>query len=209
MTINHHLDEATLMSFAAGSLPNTLAAVAAAHIAMCEHCRSELAVLERIGAALVADLPPASMQRAQPELPPVTTLQPARSHAAHKDVPAPLAGVIGDGLDQVRWRWIGPGLWHRPVRVRGAGSLQLIKASPGAGVPEHTHGGSELTLVLRGALIDSTGRYAAGDVSDLDEDVEHTPVADAATGCICIIATEQRTRFKGVLARLLQPWHGL
>ena len=34
MTITHHLDDATLMSFAAGSLPNALAAIAAAHIAM-------------------------------------------------------------------------------------------------------------------------------------------------------------------------------
>ena len=33
MTITHHLDDATLMSFAAGSLPNALAALAAAHVA--------------------------------------------------------------------------------------------------------------------------------------------------------------------------------
>jgi putative transcriptional regulator len=209
MTITHHLDEATLMSFAAGSLPNTLSAVAAAHVSMCGHCRGELTMLERIGAALVADITPQSLQRGQLELPepaPATAPIPAM---AHGDIPAPLARVISDDLDHVRWRWIGPGLWHRPLRVRGAGSLQLIKAAPGASVPEHTHGGSELTLVLRGALTDTTGRYAAGDVSDLDEDIEHTPVADHEAGCICIIATEQRTRFRGLLARLLQPWHGL
>ena len=49
MTITHHLDDATLMSFAAGSLPDTLAAVAAAHISMCARCRQEVAMLERIG----------------------------------------------------------------------------------------------------------------------------------------------------------------
>jgi putative transcriptional regulator len=209
MTITHHLDDATLMSFAAGSLPNTLAAVAAAHITVCKRCRGEIAVLERIGGALFDGLPTAAMQGRQPELPPAEALTRPAVLSRGGEVPSPLLAVIGTELDQVRWRWIGPGLWHRPLAVRGAGSLQLIKAAPGAGVPEHTHGGSELTLVLRGALIDNTGRYAAGDVSDLDEDVEHTPMADAEAGCICVIATEQRTRFKGLLARLLQPWHGL
>jgi putative transcriptional regulator len=210
MTISHHLDDATLMSFAAGSLPGTLAAVAAAHVSMCERCQSELRMFERIGGALMTDLAPASMDRA-PMTPPadVAAAEPAPVPRTGGEIPTPLAGLIGDDLDQVGWRWIGPGLWHRPLQIPSAGTLQLIKASPGASVPEHTHGGGELTLVLRGALIDSTGRYAAGDVADLDEEMEHTPVADADAGCICVIANEHPTRFRGLLARLLQPWHGL
>jgi putative transcriptional regulator len=209
MTITHHLDDATLMSFAAGSLPTTLAAVAAAHASMCPHCRKELSLLERIGGVLVAGLLPADMTRAEPPAVPADGPEALPARGLAGEIPAPLGDLVGDGLDHVRWRWIGPGLWHRPLQVRGAGSLHLIKAAPGASVPEHTHGGSELTLVLRGALIDSTGRYMPGDVSDLDEDMEHTPVADTQAGCICVIANEQPTRFRGLLARLLQPWHGL
>jgi putative transcriptional regulator len=126
------------------------------------------------------------------------------------EVPQPLARLIGASLDEVRWRWIGPGLWHRPLRIGGAGSLQLLWGAPSARVPEHTHGGSELTLVLRGALIDETGHYGPGDVADLDEDIEHhAPAADAEAGCICVIANERPTRFRGLLARLMQPWHGI
>lgn len=208
MTITHHLDDATLMSFAAGSLPNTLAALAAAHVSVCSRCQHELRMLERIGGALVAGLAPAILDRSQPAMPERASLPLAASTTAG-EIPAPLVSLVGGELDQVRWRWIGPGLWHRPLQVRGGGSLQLIKAAPGASVPEHTHGGSEITLVLRGALIDSTGRYAPGDVADVDEDVEHTPLADAEAGCICVIANEQPTRFRGLLARLMQPWHGL
>ena len=121
----------------------------------------------------------------------------------------PLDRLLGDGLNNVSWRWIGPGLWHRPLQEGGGGTLQLIKAAPGASVPEHTHGGGELTLVLRGALIDETGTYNPGDVADLDESVEHNPTADKREGCICLIANEQPTRFRGVLARIMQRWHGL
>lgn len=208
MTITHHLDDATLMSYAAGSLPNALAAVAAAHLAMCPHCRREVRMLERFGGALVSALEPAALHRSVPAAPEVASL-PANVQTAGGEVPPPLLQLIGGNLDTVRWRWIGPGLWHRPLRVGGAGSLQLIKAAAGASVPEHTHAGSEITLVLRGALADVTGRYAAGDVADLDEDIEHTPIADAQDGCICVIATEAPTRFRGLLARLMQPWHGL
>ena len=208
MTITHHLDDATLMSFAAGSLPSALAALAAAHVAGCPRCRRESRMLERIGGALVSALSPAALDRSQPAMPQITDL-PAPAPTAAGELPAPLSQLIGGSLDDVRWRWIGPGLWHRPLKIRGEGSLQLIKAAPGASVPEHTHGGSEITLVLRGALIDSIGRYEPGDVADVDEDIEHTPVADAEAGCICAIANEQPTRFRGLLARLMQPWHGL
>ena len=64
--------------------------------------------------------------------------------------------------------------------------------------------------MLRGALIDAAGRYGPGDVADVDEAVEHhAPSADPDAGCICVIANEQPTRFHGLLARLMQPWHGM
>ena len=210
MTITHHLDDATLMSFAAGSLPNTLAAVAAAHISMCVRCRSELAVHERIGGALVETIPGSEMRHRALELPERNTVRAEPARASQVELPHPLAGIIGHGLDEVRWRWIGPGLWHRPLPIGGAGSLHLIKGAPSASVPEHDHGGSELTLVLRGALIDATGRYGPGDIADIDEGIEHhAPVADQQEGCICVIANENPTRFRGLLARLMQPWHGM
>jgi len=76
-------------------------------------------------------------------------------------------------------------------------------------MPEHGHGGSELTLLLRGSYRDEVGHFARGDLADLDETVEHQPVADPETGCICLIGTESKARFKSLFARLLQPLTGL
>jgi putative transcriptional regulator len=204
MTITRHLDDATLMSFAAGSLPGALAAVAAAHVAMCARCREEVRLLERVGGALLADLPQVPVAGPLPAMP--RPEMPGVAPAPAGEIPAPLISVIGSDLDAVRWRWIAPGLWYRPLPIRGEGSLYLLKGAPGVRVPEHGHGGSELGLVLRGTLVDSTDRYGPGDVSDLDEDVEHEPAA-GPQGCICIVASERPARFHNLLARLVQRWH--
>ena len=209
MTITHHLGADTLISFAAGTLSGALSAVAAAHIALCPHCRTELVWCERIGAALLEGLPtppPATVEAAVRAVPQPAAPNPARLGGNAFN---PILRLARDDFADVAWRRIGIGLWHRPLPLQGQGSLQLIKAAPGATVPEHSHGGGELTLILRGAMSDATGRYLTGDIADLDQDIEHTPVADAGAGCVCAVANEVPTRFRGLLARLLQPWHGL
>jgi putative transcriptional regulator len=123
--------------------------------------------------------------------------------------PTPLAQLLPGGLDAVRWRRLGLGIWHRRLPVEGSGALGLLKVAPGQVVPEHGHGGAELTLVLRGSFHDTTGRYRTGDVADLDATVNHEPVADPGSDCICLLASETPARFRGLIARLIQPWHGL
>ena len=213
MTITHHLDDATLMSFAAGALPDALSAVAAAHVAMCIRCRREVAGLERVGGALLAELSPATLDRAEPQPSNAAILvkPTGRNNAGMPDgdVPKPLARLLKGDLDAVRWRWLGFGVWHHRLPLTGGGGLGLLKVAPGRAIPEHIHGGGELTLVLRGAFHDATGRYRPGDVADLDETIEHKPIADPGPECICLVASEKPARFRGLIARLLQPLHGL
>ena len=79
----------------------------------------------------------------------------------------------------------------------------------GSADKSHSHGGGELTLVLRGSYTDEIGRFRNGDLADLDPSVDHTPVADTDEPCICLIATDQRLRFSGVFSRMLQPLIGI
>jgi putative transcriptional regulator len=205
MTITHHLDDATLMSFAAGALPAALAAVAAAHADMCPHCRREVAALERVGGALLAGLSPAKI--GEPRRP-VPAGVPAGAHELRQpaarpavEIPRPVAGLIGGGLDAVRWRWLAPGVRDHLLPLAGAGKLRLLKVGPGRNVPEHGHGGAELTLVLRGSFHDETGRYLRGDVADLDDTIAHQPVTGTDGDCICLVASESPEQFSGRLAR--------
>ena len=65
------------------------------------------------------------------------------------------------------------------LRAPTAASCTSFAPRRGYGLPAHGHNGAELTLVLRGAYQDEVGRFGIGDAADLDESVEHRPVADA------------------------------
>lgn len=231
MTIHHHPDDATLMSFAAGSLPEALSAVVACHLAMCPRCRAEVADMETLGALLldtVASAPIAARAAPSTDFEPAIVLssapvsrphQPssrdrvaADSHAPLGDVPEPLARLIGvSQLDDIPWRRLGFGVWHLPIPLqgRGPGDLRLLKVAPGQVMPEHGHAGSELTLLLRGSYRDEVGTFKPGDLADLDDEIEHSPIADPHDGCICLVASDAKARFKGLLARLVQPLTGM
>jgi putative transcriptional regulator len=127
------------------------------------------------------------------------------------EVPEPLRHLVGDNLDAITWQRLGFGVWHAPV-LKGKsirGDVRLLKVEPGRAMPEHGHGGSELTMILRGAYHDELGRFGPGDVADLGDEIEHQPVADASVGCICVIASEKQAVFKGFFARLIQPLTGI
>ncbi|MFZ1104532.1 MAG: cupin domain-containing protein, partial [Hyphomicrobiaceae bacterium] len=108
-------------------------------------------------------------------------------------------------LDALRWRWVSPGSRLRRVPFVGVGRLHLFKCAPSITLPEHGHRGSELTMVLRGTLSDSTGHYGPGDVCDIDESIEHTPLA-GLEGCICVVAQDRPVRFRSLIVRLAR--HG-
>jgi putative transcriptional regulator len=216
MTINHHLDDATLLSFAAGSLPESLSAVVAAHVGVCTRCAHEVRKMERIGASLLASLEAEPLTKPSP----VHALLRGEADApraikardgASGDVPAALAPIIGNDLDAIAWRRLSIGVWHYklPLSAGAEGDLRLLKVGPGRRMPEHGHGGSELTLMLRGSYRDEIGEFRAGDVADLDDDVEHQPIAHPETGCICLVASDKAARFKGLIPRLVQPLTGL
>lgn len=213
MTINHHPDVSTLMSHAAGTLAEPLAAVVATHAAVCPRCRAEIMHMEELGAALFTALGPSECVRPAP----INALRRAECDVqaepekpARGDVPAPLVRLIGPHLADIAWKRLGYGIWHLPLPLSPGtkGDLRLIKVAPGLMMPEHGHGGTELTLLLQGSYKDEFGHFQTGDISDLDENAEHQPISDPQDGCICLIASTERAKFKSLLARIAQPFTG-
>ena len=217
MTVHHHLDDATRVRYASGDLDEAFSVVVAAHLAMCESCRRDMHGAEEIGGRLLetgetADLGADAFDRLMRRLDDddQAIAVPASGPVSGGDpdgVPAPLRRLIGPSLDAVAWKRVAPGVRKHEIALSsGSGSsLYLMRIAPGKAVPEHGHGGAEMTLVLTGAYRDELGRFGPGDIADLDEHVEHRPKVDPEAPCICLVATEAPTRFKGVFSRLLQP----
>lgn len=222
MTIMHHADDATLMSYSAGTLGEALSAVVVGHLAMCPVCRKELAQMNELGGLVLSAMPGSAITTLPPRPSVVADEVPtrdtggtsacaAKSAAGESYLPSPLSRLVSTDLNAIAWKRLSLGVWHYklPLSAGAKGDLRLIKIAPGQIMPDHGHGSTELTLVLDGSYTDRIGHFAAGDLADLDEEIEHQPIAHHKTGCICLIASAEKARFKSIFARIVQPFTGL
>lgn len=214
MNPRHHVDAATLIGYAAGALPRGFAVVVATHLQVCATCRQQANAANHIGGQLLRQLDgealsPASRDAvlARLAVEPQSRLERAAT-PQHRDadlLPPPLQPYFGPRYSQLRWRLLAPGIHHLRAPDVDDCHLMLLRTAPGKSIPLHTHGGNELTMILRGAYDDCLGHFAPGDVADLDGDVEHQPVTAPGVPCVCVAATDAPLRFSGWLARTLQP----
>ena len=219
MNPHHHLDPSTVVSYAAGALAVEVATVAATHLETCAHCRARLVEAERVGGQLLEQQQPAVVDAARlaglrasildrlDETPAPASARQVRAAPYEDDdrLPAPLHPYFGTSYRALKWRWMAPGVHCIRAPNTKTGTLLMLKIGPGRSMPVHSHGGTEVTQILRGAYHDALGQFAPGDVADLDSDVEHQPVTVPGTACICVSALDAPLRFPGWLAQRLQP----
>jgi putative transcriptional regulator len=221
LTIRHHPQDETLLAYAAGTQVTALAAVIACHLACCPRCRAEVRRMERIAGALLEraaeqELSRGAMERTLARLPQVAPeVEPKTKAGGVREqtdgvLPPPLSRHLGMGIDDIPWKELARGVEQFKIKMpRNGGDLRLLRVQAGKKLLRHGHYGSELTLVLKGAYHDETGEFRAGEVADLDEDIEHRPKVTDDGECICIIAGESHPRYKSLKVRLLRPFLGL
>ena len=212
--IQHHLTDALLMSYSAGTLPEAFNLTVAAHVSMCDECRARLGAFDTVGGALIEDcatIAPVEMEADSLEAtlamisdtPQEMSVPKATDGSA---LPAPIRDYIGGDLDAVKWKPIGMGVKQAILSTSKDATARLLFIPAGSAVPDHGHRGTELTLVLQGAFVDESDRFGPGDLEVANEDLNHTPVADVGADCICLAATDAPLVFKGLLPRLAQPF---
>ncbi|MFC3676686.1 ChrR family anti-sigma-E factor [Ferrovibrio xuzhouensis] len=212
-TPNHHIPAELLLDYAAGSLAESWSLVVACHLTLCPHCRRELAALEQLGGRLLEQgearpMQPGAFAAIAARLGPQEPVNDRIRPAGDGRLPAPLHDYIAGGVDHIPWRWSGTGLkaCSLPVRKARGGMATLLRVAPGAGLPLHTHGGDEMTLVLSGGYTDERGAFRRGDVEVADGGIKHRPVAMPGEPCICLAVTDAPLRFRGRLGWLLNHW---
>ncbi|HCO99855.1 MAG: transcriptional regulator [Alphaproteobacteria bacterium] len=225
----HHPDDDLLVAYASGDLDEAWSLLVATHLAVCPICRSRVEAAETVGGALLeniptddlADLSDDALERALERVaatPPdfvgerdgSGSLICKSTSTVTPVLPQPLRDYAGGDVGELEWRRLGSSAFHIPlVSGRGAPAARLLKIPGGTAVPEHGHNGLELTLVLAGSFVDDGERFARGDVETADTDLEHQPYAEAGSDCICLAVTDAPLRFRGPMARLVQPFIGI
>ncbi len=216
MKPHHHLDHSTVLAYAAGTLDEAFTIVVASHLVLCPACRKSVHEAEALGGELLSQLADSAVSSDCRDKT-LSALDQATIHrfpvaTPKSELPVPLARLLNaSSFNDIAWKTKAPGVAMFDVKLPAfaKGQLKLLRIGAGRAMPEHGHGGEEITLVLQGAYRDHMGRFARGDVADLDEDIEHKPVVEQDGHCICLVATEAPTRFKSLAARLMQPFVGI
>lgn len=215
MTIRHHLNDDLLLDYATGRLSEGWSLAVACHLAMCPECRDRLAIAEAAGGALLEELepvegPPGSWERLKGQLAgmPQDQAKP-KKQPARAELPEPLRSYLGGDIDAIRWRNLGNA---KQVLIRTADrttQARLLCIAAGKPVPEHSHGGRELTLVLKGSFHDEIDHFGPGDIEDADGSLTHQPIAGEEEDCICLAITDAPLKFSNRLLRFVQPILGI
>ncbi len=216
--IAHHLDGEMLMQYSAGILTEGWSVAVATHLALCPACRSELRTLESVGGyflerenAEIDDITE-SWRRVKDKIEAGTMeklVQMKKRSSSDLTYPEPLRTYI-DAAGGLRWRSLGRGAAQMIIPTGDkTTSVRLLKIPAGQPVPEHSHGGLELTLVIDGSFSDEISTFGRGDIEIADDNLTHQPRANPGKDCICLAVTDAPLRFKSRLLRLIQPLLGI
>jgi putative transcriptional regulator len=213
MTTERSLDE-LLLAHAAGKLAAPVALLVETHLALSPASRRCHAIYEAIGGALLEGIEAEPLQEAAWERISARLAQmeekrpPLQEVAGEEDIllPIPLRRFLPRGLDGLSWRTYGNiaeadlDLGSPEHRAR------FFRLKAGRSVPQHTHGGQELTLVIQGSFSDKRGHYRRGDVAIADPSIDHRPRADEGEDCLCFTVTDAPLKLTGPIGRLLNPF---
>jgi putative transcriptional regulator len=209
--IKHHPSHDLLVAYTQGELPAALAAGVAIHREMCPICKAEIAQLNELQAEKHLEQP-------GPEAIPLNMAAMIESITSSDAIDVPntyqkktlsvnnVSYQLPTALNNVaagKWTSIGGIARSRLSLDDGDIRASLLQIMPNNSVPEHTHNGFELTLILDGSFHDEMGSYEVGDFIMLNQKHDHSPITD--DGCLCYTVLNNSMHFHKGLNKLLNP----
>ncbi|MEM8595950.1 MAG: ChrR family anti-sigma-E factor [Pseudomonadota bacterium] len=211
----HNAPTEMLADYASGAVSPGLSLLLASHLTYSPESRAEVALYEGVGGALLADEAPAAMAATalSDALAAIDALgretemlSNGEEPASSRDIatlPQPVRDLLDEEGVALNWQFRLPGVSEMVLPGFAGERVSLLRARPGSGIPQHTHEGVELTLVLSGALEDDGEVYRRGDLAVNTEDHDHRPrILDGET-CICLVVMTGQMRFTGRFSRAL------
>ena len=214
--IKFHPGISLLEQHAEGNLSSDVALAVAAHIDLCPHCQR---LSRDITADMASQLEKSAVKNtttdwnemiaaivAEPQLQ-KSAMSPAELAAPiqinHREFTVPRA-LQRLASNHGKWLQLG-GIATAKLPAGNTHHVSLLYIAKGTEVPQHTHLGLEMTLVLAGKIVDENGEYVAGDLLINSPDDTHTPRTLADEDCLCLSVLSAPLQFKKGLTRLLNP----
>lgn len=201
-----------ITEFAAGSLPLAQSACVSLHITHCRHCQQTAGQLADLGANLFEAQEPmpvddtllhAVLARLDEEKP----LEYANKKSSEKDTPAILQRLMRGDFSDLSWKNIGATLRISYLKTGDPDhEVALYHIRAGGRIPEHTHRGTEMTLILEGGFSDANGSYHKGDFLVRRADDVHAPTALQSEDCICLAVLDAPLKFTDWKFRWMNPF---
>ncbi|OGO78495.1 MAG: anti-sigma factor [Chromatiales bacterium RIFOXYA1_FULL_46_5] len=212
--VKYHPTLELLEQFIEASLAPELSLAIAAHLDLCPHCQRIKMDLEAEAGAELVSLPEAqSAEQDWEQMLDFITAQPETSAQTEKRkaftlqiqnseiiVPASLKPLLKNKL---KWLNLG-GISTAKLAGEDQHNVSLLYIRKDSEVPQHTHLGMEITLVLKGKIYDESGCYGEGDLLINTPDHTHTP-RTMSEDCLCLSVLTAPLKFKKGLTRLLNP----
>ena len=220
--IKHHPKFSLLKSFVDGELPASLAAGIAIHAEMCPLCQQKVTQLteqvaeasfeESFDAEFIAG--DAYTQTAELDFDDIIgqitasdDVEPMKAASVERSVSFKgTQYVLPNALRNMslgKTAQIGKLSRARILLDEGEIHTNLLHIGAGGSIPEHTHKGFELTLLLAGTFADEQGEYVPGDFIMLDKRHQHQPATEL--GCLCYTVANDALHFTQGINKLLNP----
>lgn len=198
-----------LADYACGSATPGVSLLVAAHLSQAPESARRVQAFEAIGGALLLDEPATDMADtaladvlARLDDSPDAVSPPQRKYQTGP-MPQAVVDALGVDFDDIPWKFRLPGVSVCDLEGYGDEKVSLLRAKPGASVPQHTHDGIEMTLVMQGILMDEGVEYHRGDLAINDETDDHRPRILGDEICYCLIVQRGNLRFTGTFSRIL------
>ena len=219
--ISFHPSSQDLQSFSAGNCEPTLALMVSAHVDMCSQCQQDFIEIqsEMAGEFITQPLQVHSLNNQYynmmskiTDLPILDKIPPEFSNTSIEldgkffELPRALRRYV---KNTGNWSRLVGKLWQAPVDLGDIGKANFMYMEKGGRVPEHTHKGNEMTLVIDGQFGDGIAHYDCGDFTVMDNKHNHFPHSEADDGCLVFTIVDQPLHFTSGVARLLNPFSHL
>ncbi|MFT6269752.1 MAG: putative transcriptional regulator [Alphaproteobacteria bacterium] len=216
--IKFHPNDSTLTSFVEGILPSTEALLVSAHCDMCTACLDKTRTFtDSIASRVFCDgdtntnILREYVSMFESITHDRTLLDASFISENNRSIEVEgrefiLPATLSRFADRIgEWSCLVGKLWQAPVDIGGGCLAQFIYMEKGGSVPEHTHRGNELTLVINGRFADGTRHYQSGDFIALNHEHTHTPCSDAYEGCLVLTILDKPLHFTSGWAKLINP----